>query len=145
MQPTSRYSLEDLQLLAEANIDPESLVDATQRMSIENRIISKEVLGMNDTAILELLLRHAEIDSGIHTVDPERQAMVKKKIQEGKLMSRSLKPLLLVLWLGLISVLAFALVIVFVLSFHFRLHVLHGKEVLAPNKSAMMNFRTMVV
>jgi hypothetical protein len=113
VQPTSRYSIDELHLLAKAKIDPESLVDSTQRMSIENRLMTKEILSIDDTAILELLLRLAEMDSGIHSVDQERQAMLKKRIQEGQLRSFKILSLLLC-------------------SLLFRLHMQHAKAVLGP-------------
>ncbi len=89
MQPVTQkdvYSLDARQVLEKAEINPDSLADPLQRTSIENHIINKEFISIDDRAILQLLSQ-AETDSDTYNVDQKRQAVLRKRIQEGPLRS----------------------------------------------------------
>jgi hypothetical protein len=85
VQP-SVFSLDDLQLLAKAEINPDDLDDPIQLMSIKNGIKNKGILNADDLAVLKLL-SHADSDNDLDIVDQKEQEALSKSIQEGEIRS----------------------------------------------------------
>ena len=97
MQPqaatqNSAFSLDDLQLLAKAGINPDGLADPIQLMSIKNMIKTKGDINADDLAILKLLSR-AEFDKDLSSLmlDQKEQSTQNKGIPEGTIRSLNLQ------------------------------------------------------